>query len=73
MDNKINNSILQANIKLVDENKILEKDNKMLQKRIDRAIEYIENKNKFIKGCDVQLYTDWNFVIDILKGNVINE
>lgn len=40
---KINERMYQANIELVDRNKLLEKDVSILQKRIDTAIEMIEN------------------------------
>lgn len=38
---KINENLYQANIELVDRNKLLEKDVGILQKKIDTAIEYI--------------------------------
>ena len=38
----INEKIYQANIELVDRNKLLEEDVKALQKRIDKAIEYLK-------------------------------
>lgn len=40
---RINENLYQANIELVDRNKLLEKDVSILQKRIERTIEYIEN------------------------------
>lgn len=40
---RINENLYQANIELVDRNKLLEKDVSILQKRIDKAIEMIEN------------------------------
>lgn len=40
---KINERIYQANIELVDRNKLLEKDVSILQKRIERVLEYIED------------------------------
>lgn len=40
---KINENLYQANIELVDRNKLLEKDVSILQERIEKAIEYIEN------------------------------
>lgn len=39
---KINEQMYQANIDLVDKNKLLEEDKKILIKRINRALEYIE-------------------------------
>ena len=43
---RINEQMYQANIELVDRNKLLEKDVSILQKRIDKAIEYIEKKEQ---------------------------
>lgn len=40
---RINENLYQANIELVDRNKLLEKDVSILQKRIERALEYIED------------------------------
>lgn len=39
---RINERMYQANIELVDRNKLLEEDKKILQKNIDKAIELIE-------------------------------
>lgn len=39
---KINERIYQANIELVDRNKLLEEDVKKLERRINNALEYIE-------------------------------
>lgn len=40
---RINEQLYQANIELVDRNKLLEKDVSILQKRIERALEYVED------------------------------
>lgn len=40
-----------------------------LQQRIDKAIEYIKQQNRFIQGCDINLITDWKYVLDILQGS----
>lgn len=39
---KINEQMYKANIELVDKNRILEEDKKILTKRINKALEYIE-------------------------------
>ena len=39
---KINEQMYQANIDLVDKNKLLEKDIKNMQKKFDEAIEYLK-------------------------------
>lgn len=39
---KINEQLYEANIELVDRNKLLEKDLGILQKRIDKAVEYLK-------------------------------
>lgn len=39
---RINEQMYQANIELVDRNKLLEKDLGILQKRIDKAIELLK-------------------------------
>ena len=39
---KINKQMYQANIDLVDKNKLLEKDIKNMQKKMDEAIEYLK-------------------------------
>lgn len=43
---KINEQLYQANIELLDRNKLLEEDVKKLEKRIDKAIELL--KDNFI-------------------------
>lgn len=74
--NKMNGQIVDANIKLQDENKILQEDKKTLQKRIDRAIELILDKSKEYKPNfrKVDLNTkDCCELLDILEGSDINE
>ena len=39
---KINEQLYEANIELVDRNKLLEEDVKKLERRINNALEYIE-------------------------------
>lgn len=61
----INKRIYQANIDLVDKNKLLEEDKRILQKRINNAVEFIkETKGYYFDGVDIEL-------IDMLKGKVI--
>ena len=43
--------------------------NRELKSRIDKVIEYIENQNRFIQGCDINLIIDWEYVLNILKGS----
>ena len=64
----MNRKIVEANIALQDKNNLLEEDKRILQSRIDKAIEYIEGQNKFISGCDVYRITNWEYVLNILKG-----
>lgn len=60
---KINEQLYQANIELVDRNKLLEEDVKKLEKRIDKAIEYIEPF--YENALD---YTEFKEILEILKG-----
>lgn len=60
---KINERMYQANIELVDRNKLLEKDVSILQRRIDTAIEYIEPF--YENALD---YTEFKEILEILKG-----
>lgn len=38
--------------------------------RIDKAIKYIEEQSKFIKGCDIYQICNKDVLLDILKGSV---
>lgn len=69
--NKMNSSIIDANIKLQDENKMLKSDNKLLEKRMNNATEYLkEEMNKF-KMFDLEdIIQD---AIDMLEGNYVYE
>lgn len=42
-------NVVNANIKLSDEKTLVLRDNKMLQKKIDNAIDYIRNNDKFLR------------------------
>ena len=44
-ENKINESLLNANIKLSDENRLLKRDIKDLKNNIKKGIDYILNKS----------------------------
>ena len=65
-DNKIDKNILEANIKLVDENKQLQQQCKKQKEVIDKAIEYInENWGHWCSNhCKYATET-----INILKGS----
>ena len=66
---QINDRLYQANIDLVDKNTLLEEDKAILQKRIKRAIDYIEliqyNESYGVKE------KDYLQLLDILKGDAI--
>ena len=64
---KINEQMYKANIELVDKNRILEEDKKILTKRINRAIEYLEPIELIsIKG---KMKQD---LLNILKGRYVD-
>lgn len=42
MNEKISSHLIEANVHLQDENKVVKADNEILKRRIERAIEYIE-------------------------------
>lgn len=75
-DNKIDKNILEANIKLVDENKQLQQQCKKQKEVIDKAIEYITSA---IENDDIEELKSarhlmlWNEDLDklleILKGS----
>lgn len=43
------------------------------EKIIKEVIKYIEETNKFIVGCDINLITDWQFVVEKLKKVIDNK
>lgn len=61
----MNEKLYQANVELVDENKVLKEDKKILQRRIDKAIEWIEENQYYFPRPDK--------LSKILKGDKINE
>lgn len=70
-NDRINSSIIDANIKLQDENKMLKRDNQLLEKRMNNAAEYLKEKlNKFRLVDLEEIVQD---AIDMLEGNYIYE
>ena len=74
---KMNNQILKANLKLLDENKVLKEDKEILKRRIDKAIEYLESYNRDFKHCKFGeapiSMRELGDLLDILKGDYIYE
>lgn len=73
----IDERMYQANIELVDRNKLLEEDKLILQKRINKAIEYIEEHrigNEYSYEYDLfQRNARTSDLLKILKGEYFNE
>lgn len=77
----MNEKLYKANVELVDENRILKEDKKALQRRIDKAIEYVKTLQfNFDFEKDIKkfafdfLYTNQGKkLLEILKGEYINE
>jgi len=68
---RMNKNIVEANIMLQDEIKIIKIDNKMLKQRMENAAGFLkENKNKF-KAFDLE--KEIEEAIDILEGNYYYE
>lgn len=67
INDRINLNIIDANVKLQDENKIIKMDNQMLQKRIDYAAEHLKSKSKKFKAYNLDKYIQ--DAIDMLEGN----
>lgn len=63
---KINEQIYNANVELVDRNRILDADNKILKRRIEKTIEYLENNN-ILKEL-IQDEKAKKELLEILKG-----
>ena len=55
--------------RLQDMDKILRNENINLKLRINKAIEYIEEQSKFIKGCDIYRICNKDTLLEILKGS----
>lgn len=73
MENKINSHLIQANINLQDENHFLKIDKKMLEKRIENAVEYftVQKRKSNRAGFDIEEKIQKG--IDILEGNYFYE
>lgn len=71
MNNKINMSIIDANIKLQDENKMVKNDNLILQRRMTNAADYLKSKLNKFKLLEVG--EEAQTAIDILEGNYVYE
>ena len=61
---KINKQMYQANIDLVDKNKLLEKDIKNMQKKFDEAVEYLKEHKPVCSSA---------ILMNILLGSDIRE
>ncbi len=66
---RMNMDIVNANIKLQDENKLLKTDNEILKRRIDITEEYLKSKTKKFKVFDLE--RDIQEAIDMLEGNYV--
>ena len=75
MIENINNRIIDANVKLQDENKLLKEDKEILKRRIDKAIEYLDYFYEL--DLDIDNGEALDLKIDkmkaILKGEYIKE
>lgn len=69
--NKMNMNIVNANIKLQDENRLLKNDNEILKRRINIAKEYLKSKTKKFKVFDLE--RDIQDIIDMLEGTYVYE
>lgn len=67
-DNKIDKNILEANLKLVDENKQLQQKCKKQKEVIDKAIEYIEKWQSF-QHTNGTTHEELRNLKSILKGS----
>lgn len=56
---KENQKLKKGLIKAI--NKLCEQD-----RRIEKAVDYIKGQNRFIEGCDINLITDWQHVLELL-------
>lgn len=64
---KINERLYEANIELVDRNKLLEKDVSILQKRIEKAIEILNSSDNYTDS-DFESMEFQRDIISVLKG-----
>lgn len=68
----MNKHIVEANVKLQDENKLLKEDKEILKRRMDRAIEYIEKWQSF-QHTNGSTHEELRNLKGILKGEYIKE
>lgn len=68
----MNKHIVEANVKLQDENKLLKEDKEILKRRIERAIEYIEEMNIWCIEFE-NFGVESKELLEILKGEYIKE
>lgn len=68
----MNKHIVEANVKLQDENKLLKEDKEILQRRIEKAIEYIEKWQNF-QHTNGSTHEELRNLKGILKGEYIKE
>lgn len=69
IEKRANNNLIEANTKLVDENKYLKLDKEVLQKRMDNAINFIDQVLMYHLHDYKQLDEDCNTLIGILRGD----
>lgn len=67
---KINEQIYNANVELVDRNRILDADNKMMQRRMNKIIEYIEKIYSYKENVITHTFDKDNIreLYEIAKG-----
>ena len=76
----MNKKIVEANVKLQDENKLLKEDKEILKRRIEKAIEYVEDHTE---NVEMNIYGmppiirafrgNTQTLLEILKGEYIEE
>lgn len=69
MNDRINSNLIDANIKLQDENNMLKIDNKMLETRLKKAADKLQSM--FDNGNEETVLDDLLELDKILKGEVI--
>lgn len=69
VNERMNINIVDANVKLQDENKILRNDNTLLERRMSNATEHLKSKLKKFKVFDLE--KDVQDAIDMLEGNYV--
>ena len=69
--NQMNRNIVEANVRLQDELKIMENDNKILKNRLDCVNEHLKSKMNKFKAFDLD--KDIKDAIDMLEGTYVYE